>query len=128
MTKVQLPQIIGLFRYEYDDDALRAYGDARAKEAREEMRAEADYDNAILRKFDALAETWITCTLAEMDRLRAEVEALRKPLTSQQLDALIEAHVGGSELTDSEYSSMVMFAAVVERAHGIDAAMAKEQK
>jgi hypothetical protein len=45
----------------------------------------------------------------------------RKPLTAQQLDKLIEAHVGGSELTDGEYSAMVMFAAAVERAHGIGA-------
>ena len=104
MTKVPLPEDDYPENYATDPgDALHlhpnsvlAYGDARAEEAREDMRA--------------------------------EVEALRKPLTSQQLDALIEAHVGGSELTDSEYSSMVMFAAVVERAHGIDAAMAKGQK
>jgi hypothetical protein len=37
---------------------------------------------------------------------------MRKPLTAQQLDKLIEAH---------EYSAMVMFAAAVERAHGIGA-------
>jgi hypothetical protein len=40
-------------------------------------------------------------------------------LTAQQLDALIERHVGGNELNDGEYSSMVIFAAAVERAHGI---------
>jgi hypothetical protein len=43
----------------------------------------------------------------------------RKPLTAQQLDKLIEAHAGGAELTDGEYSAMLMFAAAVERAHGI---------
>lgn len=43
----------------------------------------------------------------------------RAPLTAQQLDKLIEAHVGGAELADGEYSSMVLFAAAVERAHGI---------
>jgi hypothetical protein len=54
--------------------------------------------------------------------LAAERErCARKPLTAQQLDKLIEAHVGGSELTDGEYSAMVMFAAAVERAHGIGA-------
>ncbi len=46
---------------------------------------------------------------------------MRKPLAAQQLDKLIEAHVGGAELTDGEYSAMVMFAAAVERAHGIGA-------
>jgi hypothetical protein len=46
---------------------------------------------------------------------------MRKPLTAQQLDKLIEAHAGGAELTDGEYSAMVMFAAAVERAHGIGA-------
>jgi hypothetical protein len=44
-----------------------------------------------------------------------------QPLTAQQLDKLIEAHVGGAELADGEYSAMVMFAAAVERAHGIGA-------
>jgi hypothetical protein len=43
----------------------------------------------------------------------------RRPLTAQQLDKLIEAHVGSTELADGEYSSMVMFAASIERAHGI---------
>lgn len=43
----------------------------------------------------------------------------RAALTAQQLDALIQAHVGGSELQDGEYSAMVIFAAAVERAHGI---------
>ena len=45
----------------------------------------------------------------------------QQSLTAQQLDKLIEAHVGGAELTDGEYSAMVMFAAAVERAHGIGA-------
>lgn len=45
----------------------------------------------------------------------------RKPLTAQELDKLIEAHVGGAELADGEYSAMVLFAAAVERAHGIEA-------
>ena len=49
----------------------------------------------------------------------AEIERLRTPLTAQQLDELIEEHVGGAELADGEYSAMVMFAAAVERAHGI---------
>lgn len=54
--------------------------------------------------------------------LAAERErCAKKPLTAQQLDKLIEAHVGGAELADSEYSAMVMFAAAVERAHGIGA-------
>lgn len=43
----------------------------------------------------------------------------RKPLAAQQLDALIERWVGGVELGDGEYGSMVMFAAAVEREHGI---------
>lgn len=47
------------------------------------------------------------------------VLVLAQPLTAQQLDKLIEAHVGGAELADGEYSAMVMFAAAVERAHGI---------
>lgn len=42
-------------------------------------------------------------------------------LTAQQLDKMIEAHVGGADLHDGEYSAMVMFAAAVERAHGIGA-------
>jgi hypothetical protein len=50
-----------------------------------------------------------------LERLSQQAE----PLTAQQLDALIERHCGGTELTDGEYSSMVMFAASVERAHGI---------
>lgn len=45
----------------------------------------------------------------------------KKPLTAQQLDKLIEAHVGGAELADGEYSAMALFAAAVERAHGIGA-------
>jgi hypothetical protein len=45
--------------------------------------------------------------------------AQQEPLTAQQLDALIEGYVGGAELADGEYASMVMFAAAVERAHGI---------
>jgi hypothetical protein len=51
--------------------------------------------------------------------LRAALADQRVPLTAQQLDKLIEAHVGGAELADGEYSSMVMFAAAIERAHGI---------
>lgn len=60
---------------------------------------------------------------AELSRLRAQ-----EPLTAQQLDALIEGHVGGSELADGEYSAMVMFAAAVERAHGIYAATPRAVK
>lgn len=45
----------------------------------------------------------------------------KKPLTAQQLDKLIEAHVGGGEIDDNEYYAMVLFAAAVERAHGIGA-------
>ena len=69
----------------------------------------------------------------QAERLRAEEAATalpqavrnerdrcaKKPLTAQQLDKLIEAHVGGSDLADGEYSAMVMFAAAVEQAHGI---------
>ncbi len=51
----------------------------------------------------------------------AAIRALKTPLTAQQLDKLIEAHVGGAELADGEYSAMVLFAAAVERAHGIGA-------
>jgi hypothetical protein len=51
----------------------------------------------------------------------AIVAAVRKPLTAQRLDKLIEAHVGGAEIADGEYSAMVIFAAAVERAHGIGA-------
>lgn len=42
-----------------------------------------------------------------------------QPLTAQQLDALIESHCGGTEIDDGQYSAMVIFAASVERAHGI---------
>lgn len=51
----------------------------------------------------------------------AAIRALKTPLTAQQLDKLIAAHVGGAELADGEYSAMVMFATAVERAHGIGA-------
>lgn len=50
-----------------------------------------------------------------------ELLKARTPLTAQGLDNLIEAHVGGAELADGEYSAMVLFAAAVERAHGIGA-------
>ena len=40
----------------------------------------------------------------------------RKPLTAQQLDGVIERHVGGSEITDDEYASMEQFARAVEKA------------
>lgn len=63
-------------------------------------------------KMRAYAEA---CVAAERER------CAKKPLTAQQLDKLIEAHVGGAELKDGEYSAMVMFAAAVERAHGIGA-------
>ena len=65
----------------------------------ERLRDElADYDNAMLRKFDARAAestdlfTWITCTLAEMDRLRAENSVLLSELATAvgQLSALCE--------------------------------------
>lgn len=61
------------------------------------------------------ADYWQSEAAAERER------CARKPMTAQELDKLIEAHVGGSELADGEYSSMVMFAAAVERAHGIGA-------
>lgn len=61
------------------------------------------------------AETVQRLLAAERERFA------KKPLTAQQLDRLIEAHVGGAELADGEYSAMVMFAAAVERAHGIGA-------
>ena len=89
-------------------------------------------DDEIKAKLDEVSSGWL---LDERQHARphairhlvAGVEAAerercaRKPLTAQQLDKLIEAHVGGSELTDGEYSAMVMFAAAVERAHGIGA-------
>lgn len=56
------------------------------------------------------------------------VLVLANPLTAQQLDKLIEAHVGGNELNDGEYGSMVMFAAAVERAHGIGPNVAIEPR
>ena len=40
-------------------------------------------------------------------------------LTAQELDGVIERHVGGSEITDAMYTSMEQFARAVERAHGI---------
>lgn len=43
----------------------------------------------------------------------------RKPLTAQDLEALIEKWVGGVELSDSEYNSMVEFARTIEHLHGI---------
>lgn len=54
------------------------------------------------------------------ERLRALREKLAaqstKRLTAERLDKLIQAHVGGAELADGEYSAMVTFAAAVERA------------
>lgn len=49
----------------------------------------------------------------------APAAASQEPLTAQQPDALIERHCGGTELSDGEYRAMVLFAASVERAHGI---------
>jgi hypothetical protein len=40
----------------------------------------------------------------------------RKPLTAQQIDGVIERHVGGSEITDAMYTSMEQFARAVEKA------------
>jgi hypothetical protein len=51
------------------------------------------------------------------DKLAAERErCAKKPPSAQQLDKLIEAHVGGSELSDGEYSAIVMFAAALKAA------------
>lgn len=58
---------------------------------------------------------WRSSLAAERER------CAKKPLTAQQLDKLIEAHVGGGEIDDNEYYAMVLFAAAVERAHGIGA-------
>ena len=38
------------------------------------------------------------------------------PLTAQELDGVIERHVGGSEITDDMYTSMEQFARAVEKA------------
>jgi len=38
------------------------------------------------------------------------------PLTAQQLDGVIERHVGGSEITDDVYASMEQFARAIEKA------------
>jgi hypothetical protein len=62
--------------------------------------------------------------LAEHDAQQAHIPAL----TAQQIDALIERHVGGNELNDGEYSSMVIFAAAVERAHGIGTSRSAQQQ
>jgi len=66
---------------------------------------------------------WIEDAICALEQARAASQ----PLTAQQLDVLIERHCGGTELTDGEYSSMVMFAASVERAHGIGADSAASQ-
>ena len=38
------------------------------------------------------------------------------PLTAQELDGVIERHVGGSEITDDMYTSMEQFARAIEKA------------
>lgn len=53
-----------------------------------------------------------------LSKYRAAPPAVQ-PLTAQQLDALIESHCGGTEIDYGQYSAMVIFAASVERAHGI---------
>jgi hypothetical protein len=81
--------------------------------------------DAVLRELDDTTnQTWAGKRKRWAALVRAqdaEIERLRTPLTAQELDKLIEAHVGGAELADGEYCSMVLFAAAVERAHGIGA-------
>ena len=53
-----------------------------------------------------------------MNPLREAAPPQRKLmlLTAQELDGVIERHVGGSEITDDEYASMEQFARAVEKA------------
>lgn len=73
------------------------------------------------RAFNRPAAVAIAMAVGAAVEAEVRERCAKKPLTAQQLDNLIEAHVGGAELADGEYSAMVMFAAAVERAHGIGA-------
>lgn len=43
----------------------------------------------------------------------------RKPLSDEQIDAVIRLHVGSADLDDEAYASAIGFARAIEAAHGI---------